>query len=144
MANHIPEFGTLNSEIGVVPRSAAYALVRDSEGRFLVVRARPGLFLPGGGTEPTEPPESTVVREVLEETGMEVFVDGHIGSAIQYFLAEQAQYRMTAEFFVASVSREGPDPGEHVVHWLHIDDLSGQLYHECHEWAVRRATGWGE
>ena len=140
MPNEIPEFGTVNPDIGVVPRSAAYALVRDSGGRFLVVRAAPGLFLPGGGTEADESGDTTVVREVLEETGIEVVIDRHVGTAIQHFVAEQAQYRMTADFFTASVIRESSEPGEHPVLWLHTRELSGQLYHECHEWAVRRAA----
>ncbi len=140
MPNEIPEFGTVNPDIEVAPRLAAYALVRDSGGRFLVVRAARGLFLPGGGAEADESVESTLIREVLEEAGIEVVIDRHVGRAIQHFVAEQAQYRMTADFFTASVIREGPEPGEHPVLWLHADVLSGQLYHECHEWAVRRAA----
>ncbi len=140
MPNEIPEFGTVNPDIEVVPRLAAYALVRDSGGRFLVVRAAPGLFLPGGGAETGESVESTVVREVLEEAAIEIVIDRHVGRAIQHFVAEQAQYRMTADFFTASVTSESPEPGEHPVLWLHAGELSGQLYHECHEWAVRRAA----
>ena len=140
MSNDIPEFGTVDPDIGVVPRSAAYALVRDSAGRFLVVRAAQGLFLPGGGVETGESVESAVVREVLEEAGIEVVIDRHVGRAIQHFLAEQAQYRMTADFFTASATRESTEPGEYPVLWLDAGELSGHLYHECHEWAVRRAT----
>ena len=63
-------------------RVAAYALIVD-EGRLLMsqlshlVRPAAGLWtLPGGGIDPGEEPLAAVVREVHEETGQHVLVDG--------------------------------------------------------------------
>lgn len=56
----------------------AHVLVRDEEGRYLVVRTTylgPGWMLPGGRVERDEPPHVAASREVREETGMEVQVD---------------------------------------------------------------------
>jgi mutator protein MutT len=61
------------------------AIIRDDRGRLLVVRRgrEPGRGLwsvPGGRVEPGESAERAVVREVVEETGLEVEVLRHVGS----------------------------------------------------------------
>ena len=66
------------------PVPCSGALVRDATGRLLVVqRARPpaqGTWsLPGGRVEPGESAEQACLREVLEETGLEVQVVRHVG-----------------------------------------------------------------
>ncbi len=60
------------------------AIVRDGDGRILVVqRAHPpatGTWtLPGGRVEPGETHEQACVREILEETGLEVEVGRLVG-----------------------------------------------------------------
>jgi 8-oxo-dGTP diphosphatase len=63
-------------------RIGAYGLCLDRAGRVLLVRAssrsaRPGTwFLPGGGVTHGEDPADAVVRELAEETGLEVEVTG--------------------------------------------------------------------
>ncbi len=62
----------------------AVALIRDAEGRICLVRSgvrRRRWTLPGGGVERGEAPGETVVREVLEETGLTVEVEGLCGAA---------------------------------------------------------------
>jgi 8-oxo-dGTP pyrophosphatase MutT (NUDIX family) len=63
-------------------RVGAYAIVHDQRGVLLAHwqdQDRGGWTLPGGGMEPGEHPEATVVREVREETGYDVRVDEIIG-----------------------------------------------------------------
>ena len=63
-------------------RFAAYAVVRDDDDRVLLTHAGPGTtwagrwILPGGGAELGEELATTVIREVVEETGLDVAVDG--------------------------------------------------------------------
>ena len=65
-----------------IRRVGAYGLLRDGESRVLLARNSgasefPGLWgLPGGGVEQGEHPDDTVVREVREETGLDVRVLG--------------------------------------------------------------------
>jgi 8-oxo-dGTP diphosphatase len=62
----------------------AGAIVRDATGRLLLVRRgrEPGRgrwSLPGGRVEPGETPAAAAVREVREETGLDVVVDTLVG-----------------------------------------------------------------
>ena len=56
---------------------SAVAWIYDDAGRLLVVQlhGQDRWGLPGGGIEPDETPEETVVRETMEETGLEIRVD---------------------------------------------------------------------
>ncbi len=67
-------------DLALVQRTAAYAVVTDPDGAVLLVHASPRSdyagrwFLPGGGVGHGEAPDVAVVREVAEETGLEVRV----------------------------------------------------------------------
>lgn len=67
---------------GVDLRVGAYGVIHDERG-VLLAHWREGAYggwtLPGGGMEPGEHPEQTVVREVKEETGFDVRVDALLG-----------------------------------------------------------------
>jgi 8-oxo-dGTP diphosphatase len=63
------------------------AVVRDDAGRLLLIRRghepSRGLWsLPGGRVEPGETLEAAVVREVREETGLDVRVGAAVGSVL--------------------------------------------------------------
>lgn len=66
-------------------RIAAYAVLTDTQDRVLLVKAAPEdsgrWFLPGGGVEFGEDPESGLRREVEEETG-QIVADLHLDRVI--------------------------------------------------------------
>ena len=75
-----------NPESSVVP--CVGAVVRDDQGRLLLVRrgTEPGRgqwSVPGGRVEPGESGPQAAVREVLEETGLQVVVGALVGVVVR-------------------------------------------------------------
>jgi 8-oxo-dGTP diphosphatase len=74
-------------------RLAAYAVVRDDAGRILLALWNEGTerrwTMPGGGVELAETVEQAAVREVHEETGYDVRLDGLLGVDSHVFAAGQ-------------------------------------------------------
>lgn len=113
------------------PASAAAAVVRDGDGRVLLIRRRIEPFrgawaLPAGYQEVDERPAETLVREVKEETGIDIVVD----RLFDYIFipddhrkpANVAVYlcRPTGGALVA-----GHDAAE--AEWFHLDQLPAEI-----------------
>jgi predicted N-acetyltransferase YhbS/8-oxo-dGTP pyrophosphatase MutT (NUDIX family) len=130
----VPVFGTPPSG-AFVERPAAYALIRDSSGNVLAVRARKGFFLPGGGAEKGESPLENLRREMLEETGFALATAEHETSAVQHYAVDGVQYRMAAAFYAATLGERLTERREYEMHW--IDPADDGWYHACHAWAAR-------
>ncbi len=64
-------------------RVSAYAVITDEAGRMLLPHwsegTHHGWTMPGGGIDPGEHPADAAVREVYEETGYHVELDGLLG-----------------------------------------------------------------
>lgn len=140
-----PVFGAAPPGVSCRARAAAYAVIRRADGRVAAVRAavggRAGYWLPGGGAEPGEAPEETVLREIREELGRAARVTGRIGEAVQYFHArgDGCWYEMTAVFFRAELAAEPAGDAEHELVWLDAEREADAFLHACHGWAVSRA-----
>jgi ADP-ribose pyrophosphatase YjhB (NUDIX family) len=80
---------------------------------------RTGWTLPGGGLDPGEQPHECVVREVEEETGYDVALDGILGVQVGEIPAEQ---RLVAP-------ERGPLRLVRIVYRAHV--VGGQLRHEA-------------
>jgi ADP-ribose pyrophosphatase YjhB (NUDIX family) len=77
-------WGLVSPRIDRTPLVVVQAVVRGDPGLLLCVRADlRGWELPGGEPEPGEPPERAVVREVREETGVDVAVERAVGEWVR-------------------------------------------------------------
>jgi 8-oxo-dGTP diphosphatase len=130
-------FGTFIPGIDYQIRPAAYAVIFNDEGKIAVAKAKRGLFLPGGGSEPFESPEETVIREVLEETGRHSRLIRQLGMTTEYFEVENRYYRMKAVFFLAEFISEPQTAGEHPFLWLSANEQLSFFY-ASHNWVVQQ------
>lgn len=101
-------------------RVAAYAVV-ERRGRLLLTHWRRGHMhgwtLPGGGLEDGEDPRDAVVREVLEETGLDARVGRLLGIDSRVMVREEVP--------------EGTDPELHTIRIVYRASVKdGPLQHE--------------
>lgn len=101
-------------------RVAAYAVV-ERRGKILLTHWRRGHLhgwtLPGGGLESGEDPRDAVVREVLEETGLEARVGKLLGVDSRVMVREEVP--------------EGSDPELHTIRIVYRASVKdGPLQHE--------------
>lgn len=84
-----------------------------------------GFELPGGTPEAGEAHETTLAREVLEETGLDVRVERHVGDYVRTgFRPHRARvYICSVEGGVLRPSRETPE-----VDWFALDQLPPALF----------------
>src|ERR1043166_5415647 len=80
-ADEIPTFGTQVQDAQYIPRPGGYAVIVREESQIATVRTPKGLFLPGGAIEGNETAADATIRESLEETGLHITIQGHIGRA---------------------------------------------------------------
>jgi len=134
-----PVFGTRIAGCQYRVRPSAYAVLRDTDGRIAVVRARRGWLLPGGGIDAGETAEQAVEREAREECGYVIALRGIVGNAteIVHSPAGHGGVDKVSVFFDAVVTGLVPatEP-DHELVWLNAADAVTRLSHKSHRWAV--------
>jgi 8-oxo-dGTP pyrophosphatase MutT (NUDIX family) len=112
---------------------AVGALLRDDEGRVLLVQHVEGRWqLPGGAVDPYEHPDDAIVRECLEEAGIDVEpvrIVGAFGGAdyeITYENGDRAAYVVTVYEVRLVAGDPAPNDDEtQAVGWFATDELDG-------------------
>ncbi len=119
-------------------RVAAYAVV-ERRGKLLLTHWRRGHLhgwtLPGGGLDPGEDPRDAVVREVLEETGLEAKVGKLIGVDSRVMIREEVPEGTDPELHTIRIIyratvKDGPlrnevDGSSDEARWVAIRDVKG-------------------
>lgn len=143
--SHMPVFGALLPDVTYVARPGAYAVFFNAKGELGLVRTGAGrYFLAGGGIEPGEAPEATVLREVLEETGLIAEILRPLGVATEYFLDETngVYYEKKGHFYhlaILGVAPEGKIEADHHLLWMLPAQASPLFYHDMFRWALEQA-----
>ena len=119
------------------PVSAGGVVYRRTDDHAEVVicgRGSPRIWgLPKGTPEPGESREQTALREVREETGLEVRAEGLIGSVKYWFASEGTRFHKTVHFYL--MVAEGDDVSLHdhefdVVEWMPSEKALDALTYE--------------
>ena len=99
--------------------------------------------LPKGTPNPGETREETAVREVREETGLDVRITGPLDSIEYFFVQRGLKIHKTVHYFLMEAT--GGDLGRHdhefeSVRWLPFDDALRTLTFETERALVERAA----
>ncbi len=118
---------------------------RRAELYYLLVKHQKGLHwgLPKGHIDPGETRETTALREIREETGLEVELLSDFCRRVRYPITND-QYK-TVWYFIATTSQTHtvlpPDEIRHAV-WLELDDACRLVTHRNTANLMRAANSW--
>ncbi|AYA75666.1 NTP pyrophosphohydrolase [Bacillus sp. Y1] len=137
-------FGNKGENLQYKTRIGVYSIIFNKKrDQILVIRTtRGGYFLPGGGLEEKENHEECLQREMLEETGFQVFMGEYIGQAQKYHLAMGKNPTLNhAHFYIATLGEKVQEPVEidEEPIWVHISEVENLLFHEHQVWGVKQA-----
>ena len=143
MGRHIPESVTavdIDGNTYDIPttdlswRPSVYGIVT-KDGQLLLLHQKQGYDLPGGGLDLGEAPENGVIREVKEESGLDVTNPELVGGASNFFkfahsdghAVQSLLLYYVCEFVGGELSNEGFDEWEkqyaHGPEWYPLDRL---------------------
>lgn len=137
-------FGEPQPGLDYRDRPSAFGLAQ-RQGQLAVVRVARGddppyLDLPGGALDAGEDEQGALVREFLEETGLDVTPVERLGEASQVFRKTDGEpVRNLAGFWTVQVMGETPDAkveDDHSLLWIEPAEAVVSLRHEAHAWAV--------
>ena len=107
-------------------------------------RASEGLWaLPKGTPDPGESLEETALREVAEETGLEVEIERRVGSIRYEFRRRGEVFDKTVEHYLlrpVGGHLDGHDGEFDAVRWFAVDEALPLLTHENDREIVRKAV----
>lgn len=117
----------------MLPTDLTVAAIVENDGKFLIIEERSSgrivITQPGGHIEHGESPEQAVVREVLEESGCHVAVNGLLGVYLWIHPQTRQQFlKVTYEArLLSQESNPALDDGIFAVHWFSAADIRQRM-----------------
>lgn len=116
------------------PTDLTVSAIVERDGRFLIIEERSSgtvvVTQPGGHIEAGESPEDACTREVREETGCDIAIDGLLG--VYLWIHPQTRQQYLRIVYVASLLLENPtrklDAGIQAAHWYSRADIEHHTY----------------
>jgi 8-oxo-dGTP diphosphatase len=119
-------------------RKGAY-LIPIKDGKVAVVETPKGLFLLGGGLEPGEDEQESIVRECLEEVGCNAVVTEFACSAEAYVVHNRRGFfHPVQSYYLGELSAPVCNPIEkdHTLLWIDYLELRGRMATQMQNWAI--------
>ncbi len=111
----LPLFGTLRASIGIIQQDDTFLVIRRNDGR--------GVCLPGGISSWWEAEEQTLVREILEETGLIV-----TGKELKLKYYSEADVPCNISVFAVQASGELKNSWEGSPQWMTLAELEPSCF----------------
>jgi len=120
-------------------RPGAYGLIVRGQ-QVATTIWRGGYYLPGGGIDEGETPETALHREVMEEIGWTIRLGEKVGESRQYVRSQvvDAYFNKIQVFYTATPLQQvtGDSEPEHELIWLPFAEAAAKLTEESNRWAV--------
>ena len=119
-------------------RRGAY-IIPIKDGKIAVAENPKGLFLLGGGIEPGETEEESIIRECMEEVGCEVTIERLACTAESFDVhPRKGFFHPVQSYYIGSISEPVCEPKEkdHTLKWFTYEELRGRMFSQMQNWAV--------
>jgi 8-oxo-dGTP pyrophosphatase MutT (NUDIX family) len=130
--------------------SAGGIVIRVDDGRRQIVlgrrrRERDGATwtLPKGTPDPGEATEETALREVTEETGLEVAILERVGDVEYWFMQSGSRIHKTVHYFLMAATGGALELHDHEfdeVRWVDLSEAEALMSHESERRVVAAAA----
>lgn len=133
------EFGQKLKHVAYKDREAVYGLLFKQD-KILIIKTPRGYFLPGGGVEQGETDEESLLREFIEETGLQIRIEDYLGRSVLYDKSpkDQIHYNMYGNFYmVKEIGSKKKTETDHKPLYMTIDEAIEHLQLVHQVWALK-------
>lgn len=134
------QFGNKEHGIEYFNRPSVYAVIFNDKDEIGIVEKNGLYFLPGGGIEQGEKAIDALLREVREETGIEVQIEKFLGNANEYLVSfdKTVKFNQIGSFYKCEIVTDHKDQSDltHEFKWLNITTIESKIARRSHLWIL--------